>query len=146
MHHKIQINRAPVLTLWAAVVAERLGLDRAEALTFDRALSGLTAQAKGVRLGIFEPALERDAAQKKLLKAGEAVSMLLGRSIPAVQTPDGLRALSKDKPIAPTSVERYLRAKFGDALDDARSAMTALVRSLEAAELAHRAFALHQRP
>ena len=27
------INRAPVLTLWAAVVAERLGYDRAAALT-----------------------------------------------------------------------------------------------------------------
>ena len=25
----IRINRAPVLTLWAAVVAERLGFDRA---------------------------------------------------------------------------------------------------------------------
>jgi len=26
---RIRINRAPVLTLWAAVVAERLGFDRA---------------------------------------------------------------------------------------------------------------------
>jgi len=25
---KIRINRAPVLTLWAAVMAERLGFDR----------------------------------------------------------------------------------------------------------------------
>jgi hypothetical protein len=25
----IRVNRAPVLTLWAAVVAERLGFDRA---------------------------------------------------------------------------------------------------------------------
>jgi len=30
------INRAPVLTLWAAVVAERLGLDQDEALTVGR--------------------------------------------------------------------------------------------------------------
>ncbi len=29
----IEINRAPVLTLWAAVVAERLGFDWDEALT-----------------------------------------------------------------------------------------------------------------
>jgi len=27
MHHQIEINRAPVLTLWAAVVAEHLGFD-----------------------------------------------------------------------------------------------------------------------
>jgi hypothetical protein len=31
----ITINRAPVLTLWATVVAERLGFDRDEALTLD---------------------------------------------------------------------------------------------------------------
>ena len=30
--HTISINRAPVLTLWAAVVAERMGLHRDEAL------------------------------------------------------------------------------------------------------------------
>jgi len=30
---KIKINRAPVLTLWAAVVAERLGFDPNEALS-----------------------------------------------------------------------------------------------------------------
>ena len=32
----VTINRAPVLTLWAAVVAERLGLDRDEALSRHR--------------------------------------------------------------------------------------------------------------
>ena len=47
----ISINRAPVLTLWAAVVAERLGFDREEALTLGRAVAGLNAYSKGVRLG-----------------------------------------------------------------------------------------------
>lgn len=36
----ISINRAPVLTLWAAVVAERLGFDRNEALTLGKAVAG----------------------------------------------------------------------------------------------------------
>ncbi len=31
--HTIKVNRAPVLTLWAAVVAERLGFTHDEALT-----------------------------------------------------------------------------------------------------------------
>ena len=35
----IYINRAPVLTLWAAVVAERLGFRRDEALTLGRAVA-----------------------------------------------------------------------------------------------------------
>ena len=49
----LSINRAPVLTLWAAVVAERLGFERDEALTLGKAVAGLTAQSKGQRLGIF---------------------------------------------------------------------------------------------
>jgi hypothetical protein len=47
---RISINRAPVLTLWAAVVAERLGFDRKEALSLGKAVAGLTAQSKGRRL------------------------------------------------------------------------------------------------
>jgi hypothetical protein len=37
MRHAVTINRAPVLTLWTAVVAQRLGFERDEALTFGRA-------------------------------------------------------------------------------------------------------------
>jgi hypothetical protein len=51
----ISINRAPVLTLWAAVVAQRLGFDEYEALTLGRAVAGLNAYSKGRRLGIFKP-------------------------------------------------------------------------------------------
>jgi hypothetical protein len=48
----ILINRAPVLTRWASVAAERLGFNEDEALTLGKALAGLTAQTKGRRLGI----------------------------------------------------------------------------------------------
>ena len=41
----IKINRAPALTLWAAVVAERLGFD--EALTLGRAVAGLNSGGIG---------------------------------------------------------------------------------------------------
>jgi hypothetical protein len=40
---KIRINRAPVLTLWATMVAEQLGLDRATALTLGQAVLGQAA-------------------------------------------------------------------------------------------------------
>src|SRR5438270_3006546 len=55
----ISINRAPVLTLWAAVVAQRLGFEEDEALTLGKAVAGLNAQAKGRRLGIFKPHEEK---------------------------------------------------------------------------------------
>jgi hypothetical protein len=51
----IFINRAPVLTLWAAVVAELLGFRRDEALTLGRAVAGLNAYSKGLSLGVFRP-------------------------------------------------------------------------------------------
>lgn len=52
----VMINRAPVLTLWAAVVAEMLGFDDDdEALTLGRAVAGLNAYSKGVSLGLFRP-------------------------------------------------------------------------------------------
>ncbi len=50
--NKITINRAAVLTLWADIVAERLGHSKGEALTLGRAVAGLNAQSKGRRIGI----------------------------------------------------------------------------------------------
>lgn len=64
MARKITINRAPVLTLWAAVVAERSGHDPDAALTLGRAVAGLNAQSKGRRLGIFEEAQDKKEAVK----------------------------------------------------------------------------------
>jgi hypothetical protein len=143
----IQINRAPVLTLWAAVVAERLGFDRNEALTLGRALAGLTAHTKGVRLGIFEPASADEVRERRnQLEEGEHLEVrLLGRMIPVVRTPEGLHAAEKGKAGSPTSVERYLQGKFGDALGEVQEAMEALAASLPPAELAKRAFSLYER-
>ena len=42
----IEVNRAPVLTLWAAVVAECLGHDRETAITLGRAVAGSSARAR----------------------------------------------------------------------------------------------------
>jgi hypothetical protein len=64
-HHSLMINRAPVLTLWAAVVAERLGFERNEALTLGRAVAGLNAYAKGKALGIFSPTPDEVRKKRK---------------------------------------------------------------------------------
>ena len=44
-----------MLTLWAAVVAERLGYRWDEALTLGRAVAGLNASAQGKVRGLFTP-------------------------------------------------------------------------------------------
>ena len=66
----ISINRAPVLTLWAAIVAQRLDFNKKEALTLGKAVAGLNAQAKGRRLGIFKPH-EQKAKEAREMKRGE---------------------------------------------------------------------------
>jgi hypothetical protein len=141
----IMVNRAPVLTLWAAVVAQRLGFDHDEALTLGRAVAGLNAYSKGVRLGIYQPTPEAERERRAKAREGETLHVdLLHRAVPVVQTPDGIRALSKDRPISPDSVERYLEGKFGEALQDARDAMRLLARSVPAAELATHAYRLYE--
>jgi hypothetical protein len=52
----ILINRAPVLTLWAAVVAERLGFKHDEALSLEKALAGLMHRAKASGWAFSTPA------------------------------------------------------------------------------------------
>jgi hypothetical protein len=141
----IQINRAPVLTLWAAVVAERQGFDRHEALSLGKAVAGLTAQAKGRHLGIYKPVpLEIKRARAK--KRGEEFWVeLCGRPIPAINTAAGVRAVSGDQPIEPAGVERYLQSKFGDRLDAARTAMTGLAKAFKPGELMGQAFGLYEK-
>jgi hypothetical protein len=106
---KIKINRAPVLTLWAVVVGERLGYKREEALTLAKGLTGLTAQAHGRALGIFKPSEEGEAKAKQT-EAKEAnvfTQLFFGRQIPVVRTKEGIRAVSKGERIKPERVERY---------------------------------------
>ena len=66
---KININRAPVLTLWAAVVAERFGYNRKEALTLAKAVAGLNAQSKGRHLGIYEEKKDKIEEQEQKTKS-----------------------------------------------------------------------------
>ena len=143
----VTINRAPVLTLWAAVVAERLGFDREEALTLGKAVAGLTAQSKGQRLGIFTPSPEAVRRQRaeKARAAGVFHVALLGRAVPVLHTDDGLRAAGKDQePVSPDSVEKYLASKFGHALPVVRLAMEKLARSRESEALAEEGFRLYE--
>ena len=142
----IRINRAPVMTLWAAVVAERLGHDRDEALTLGRAVAGMNAQSKAVHLVLREPgesAAKGEKGKRAVTKAGSV--RLMGRNVPVVRTPQGLRTVSSSgKPDSPEAVERYLASKFGDALVAARTAMQRLAAAWPKAELEASAFTLYE--
>jgi len=142
----VTINRAPVLTLWAAVVAERLGYDWEGALTLGRALAGMNAASKARTLGLARTPRDRDEPNRtKKPAAGKPVAIeLLGRSIPAVRVEDGVRALASGSVAKPESVERYLEGKFGDHLGAARTAMRALAKAYSKSSLEANGFALYE--
>jgi hypothetical protein len=141
----ISINRAPVLTLWAAVVAQRLGFDKDEALTLGKAVAGLNAQAKGRRLGIFKPHEEKPIKVREKEQGEEFWIEICGRPVPAKNTDDGIRAVKGAQVIEPDGVRRHLAGKFGDDLGVVRSAMTKLARAFKPKELADQAFGLYER-
>ena len=133
------------MTLWAAVVAQRLGFAEDEALTLGKAVAGLNAQAKGRRLGIFKPHEEK-AKKAREKEPGERFWIeVLGRPVPATNTDDGIRAVRGRNPIDPDSVRGYLEDKFGENLGAVRSAMQKLARAYPPGELAQQAYRLYER-
>ena len=143
----VTINRAAVLTLWAAIVAERLGHSKQEALTLGRAVAGLNAQSKGRRIGIYaEKTEEEKEKEKQEAKESKLPTVaILGRSVPVVKTAHGLRAAIKGEKIDPESVETYLEQKFGEHLGDSRAALEPLAKAYTPRELEARAYDLYEK-
>ncbi len=142
----VMINRAPVLTLWGAVVAERLGYERDEALTLGKVMAGLQAQTKGRMLGIYKaPKKGPEGGPPKKVGLGEDFWVqLCGRGVPVKNTDDGIRAVIKDKPQDPAKAQKYLEGKFGDDLDRVREAMEELAAAFEPEDLEDVAYGLYE--
>ena len=127
-HECIAINRAPVLNLWVAVVAQRQGYSFEEGLTFGRWVSGTLAQSKGRSLGIFEAkeVSEEEKAAKRRRDEALGVRRLdvFGMHVPSVECDGRQVAVSQGKPIDPSGTEAYLQRAFGAApLAAARAAV-----------------------
>jgi len=142
----IRVNRAPVLSLWATVVAERLGYPPETALTLGRFVAGSSARAKARRLGISDEKQETEErhARTAELKPRQTVR-LLGRDVPVLTADDGtLRAEDDGKPVSAKSVQSYIARAFGDRLAEARVAMDALAATLPPEELNRIGFRLYE--
>ena len=139
----MEINRAPVMVLWAAVVAEKLGFDPDEALTLGKTVAGLNAQSKGRSLGIFGPGDQAGEKAREQPDGEPFFIELLGRGVPATNTPDGVRATNKGAPVQPAKVQDYLERRFGAELPEVRAAMEELAAEFEPDDLNRRAYDLY---
>jgi hypothetical protein len=104
---KIMINRAPVLTLWAAIVSQTVfSLSWEEALTIGSAYATITAKAKGTSLGIYsstttttetkdqDPKVSPSPVEEDDTTSSSTTTFcLMDQLIRARVTPDGIRAL-----------------------------------------------------
>ena len=140
---KVTINRAPVLSLWAFVVARRLGHSRDTALTLAKAVAGMSAYAKAKSLGLVEER-EKDASAREKARGANSI-IFMARRIPVAHSASGPLALASGKAISPKSVEKYLAAKFGEHEAAVTAAMTKLARSRAPAKLATEAFQLYEK-
>ena len=148
-HECIAINRAPVLNLWVAVVAQRQGYSFEEGLTFGRWVSGTLAQSKGRSLGIFEAkeVSEEEKAAKRRRDEALGVRRLdvFGMHVPSVECDGRQVAVSQGKPIDPSGTEAYLQRAFGAApLAAARAAMEELAESIPEGEIGRAAYKLYE--
>ncbi len=140
---EIRVNRAPVLTLWAAIVAERLGHDADAAITLGRAVAGSSARVKARAIGLEEQ--REDGGVRSTAKPAPRQTVhLLGRDVPVVEQKGSQYALDHDKLASPRPAYAYVEKAFGEHLPAVRKAMEALADSLPLGELNRIGFRLYE--
>ena len=138
----IRVNRAPMLTLWAAIVAECLGPDEDAAITLGRAVAGASARVKARSIGLDE---KRDDADRPIARKDAVHTVrLFGREVPVVEHEGSDHALDRDRTASPKAVRAYVEKAFGADLSAVRRAMETLADSLIPTELNRTGFSLYE--
>ncbi|KAI6105781.1 hypothetical protein F5141DRAFT_1006834, partial [Pisolithus sp. B1] len=121
------VNRAPVMTAWAMVVAERLGFDREESLSIASVYTEANAVSKGVSLGLVEERRKKDV--ETLPEGKQPYVDLMGRRqvhtlFMTFEDPHGILcplyqtreskwlALSGGSPVSPSTAFSYISRSF----------------------------------
>jgi hypothetical protein len=132
----IHVNRAPVLTLWASVAAERLGHPPDLALSLAKTVAGTAARAKARRLGIAEESDQVKDRHDAAPATPQEPTLLLGRHIRLTHDKDGVvLAYGGGKPEPAAPVRTYISKAFGEYLGAVREAMEDLAARYDPHEL-----------
>ncbi|KAJ7549019.1 hypothetical protein O6H91_07G036800 [Diphasiastrum complanatum] len=139
--NQVRVNRAPVLTLWVAVVAQKEGYQFEEGLTYGKHIAGVYAHSKGQRLGL----IEAKGARTRKKRPAERFEVF-GTRVPVRMTSAGLRlALQNDKPIPSRTVKSYLLRKFGTDYDRVKEAMATLACKYSPDEIGKVGYILYEK-
>ncbi|TFK43459.1 hypothetical protein BDQ12DRAFT_731481 [Crucibulum laeve] len=104
------VNRAPLMTAWATIVAERMNFQREEALSIASVYTEMNAVSKGVSLGCFEKG--REMGMEATRTGSQPYVELMGRR-PLYRTQTGQwRALSNGDPVPPSTAFSYISRSF----------------------------------
>ncbi|KAG6873771.1 hypothetical protein C0995_011590 [Termitomyces sp. Mi166 len=135
------INRAPLMTLWAMTVAERLGFRREEALSIASVYTEMNAMAKGVSLGIHQGGKEQGM---EAVKGGSQsyIELMGRRPLYRTQTQQW-RALSDGTPVEPSSAFSYISRAFRQTIPHISGALKLLANSFDVEELNSSAWGLY---
>ncbi|KAJ7904595.1 hypothetical protein B0H14DRAFT_2663580 [Mycena olivaceomarginata] len=103
------VNRAPLMTAWSTLVAERLGFQREEALSIASVYTEMNAVSKGVSMGIYKPGTQFKRSTEAARGGSQPYVELLGRRIPLFKTQNSQwRALSNGTVVQPSTAFSYI--------------------------------------
>ncbi|KZW04218.1 hypothetical protein EXIGLDRAFT_716214 [Exidia glandulosa HHB12029] len=138
----VVVNRAPVMNAWAMIVCERLGFQRAEALSIGAAYTEMNAISKGVSIGVFDPKKGKGVELAKT--DSQPFVDIMGRRISVMKTRnDTWRALVKGEPVDPAEPHGYIKRAFRQTLPHVLGAMRLLAQSFAPSELNDRGYGLY---
>ncbi|KAL0070690.1 hypothetical protein AAF712_001911 [Marasmius tenuissimus] len=139
----VVINRAPLMTLWATMVAERMGFKREEALTIASVYTEMNAISKGVSLGIFEEGKKRDSTLQAEAPNLTSISSV-EECTPLYQTQDEeWRALLHSTPAKPSAAFGYISRSFRQTTPHVAGSLRLLADSYSPNEINGKAWSLY---
>ncbi|KAJ7180175.1 hypothetical protein C8R43DRAFT_972017 [Mycena crocata] len=136
------VNRAPLMTAWSTLVAERLGFQREEALSIASVFTELNAVRKGVSMGIYKKGTERAMEASK--EGSQPWVDLMGRRVPLFQAQNSQwRALSNGTAVQPSTAFSYISRAFRQTTPHILGALRLLVESYTPQEINGKAWGLY---
>ncbi|KAJ7094686.1 hypothetical protein B0H15DRAFT_929316 [Mycena belliarum] len=135
------VNRAPLMTAWSTLVAERLGFQREEALSIASVFTELNAVSKGISLGIYKTGTGRAIEASK--GGSQPYVELMGRR-PLLRTQTSQwRALSNGTAVEPSTAFSYISRALRQTTPHVVGALRLLAESFTAPEINAKAWSLY---